>query len=334
MSSDPQPQNPPAPASLEDVAPPPTLPVDAAEPDPLQALRQDPRQDPRQEKTRKRVAMYLALVAAAFVIVPFLFWRGAWFGRALPDAELEQYLNDKDQPRHIQHALVQIGERIERGDKSVEQWYPTVVLLTDSPMQELRVTLAWVLGTDQKSEAFHKALLHMLQDRDLLVRRNVALSLVRFQDAAGRDEILAMFRPTVVRSPAAGTVRYRAKMESRVDNGTAVARIELGPNGQGPDGQGQNKLVDARTPVPGTVLEIKIPDGSTVSEGDELMVLSPGEMHLWEALRALVIIGQPEDLELLTQFERFGSAGLPEKYRQQAQSAANEIRRRSESISK
>ena len=316
MSSDQQPPNPPAPASLENVAP-----VAAAEPDPLQALRQ--------EKTLKRVAVYLALVAAAFVIVPFLFWRGTWFGRALPDAELEQYLNDKDQPRHIQHALVQIGERIERGDKSVEQWYPTVVHLTDSPIQELRVTLAWVLGTDQKSEAFHQALLNMLQDPDLLVRRNVALSLVRFQDAAGRYEILAMFRPTVVRSPAAGTVRYRAQMESRVDGGTAVARIE-----QSPDGQGQVKMVDARTPVPGTVLEIKIPDGSTVSEGDELIVLSPGEMHLWEALRALVIIGQPGDLELLAQFERFGSAGLPEKYRQQAQWAANEIRRRSEAIAK
>ena len=277
--------------------------------------------EPMKEKQRRRITLYVTIVAVAFVVIPFLFWRGTWFGRSLPDAELEKYLNDKSQPRHIQHALVQIGERIEKGDTSVQRWYPTVAGLASSPIQELRVTTAFVLGADPKSELFHGALLKLLEDTDVLVRRNAALSLVRFQDASGLPVIRSMFEPTVVRASASGTVNYRAQLESGVEAGTVVARISIG---------GENKS-EVRTPVPGKVLEIKIPEGSAVREGDELMVLSPGDLHVWEGLRALMVIGEPQDLELLSQFERFGAADLPEKFRKQAQLAAAEIRRRSES---
>ena len=276
--------------------------------------------EPMRPKVRRRITFYLTITAAAFVIVPFLFWRGTWFGRALPDAELGKYLTDKDQPRHVQHALVQIGERIEKGDTKVKQWYPAVAALTSSSVQELRVTLAWVLGTDPQADEFHNALLVLLRDQDMLVRRNAALSLVRFQDDSGREEILAMFRPTTIRASAAGKVEYRAQLESGVDDGTVVAKIERGPDDN----------VNVPTPVPGKVLEIKIPDGSAVEEGDELMVLAPGELHVWEALRALVVIGRPEDIELLTQFERFGAADLPAQYRRQTQVAIAEIRRRAD----
>lgn len=273
---------------------------------------------PMEEKQRRRVTLYVTIVAVAFVVIPFLFWRGTWFGRKLPDSELEQYLNDASQPRRIQHALVQISERIERGDRSAQRWYPQVVALASSPTPELRVTLAFVLGSDPRSELFHETLLKLLGDSDVLVRRNAALSLVRFNDAAGIEEIRGMFRPTLVQASASGTVRYRAQLDSGVEAGTVVARIERGPD----------EVVNVQTPLPGKVLDIKIPEGSTVEEGDELLVLSPGDLHVWEALRAMVVIGQPEDIEALAQFERFGSAELPEKFRQQARLAADEIRRR------
>src|SRR5690348_11656409 len=120
--------------------------------------------EPMKDKQRKLVTMYVTIVAIAFVVIPFLFWRGTWFGRPLPDDELERYLNDKSQPRHIQHALVQIGERIEKGDTSVQRLYPTVAEQASSPIQELRVTTAFVLGADPKSELFHTALLKLVDD--------------------------------------------------------------------------------------------------------------------------------------------------------------------------
>jgi hypothetical protein len=278
--------------------------------------------EPMQEKTRKRITLYVTIVAVAFVVIPFLFWRGTWFGRPLNDGDLDQYLRDKSQPRHVQHALVQISERIEKGDESVKRWYPQVAALASSPAPELRVTLAFVLGADPKSELFHKALLELLHDPEVLVQRNAALSLVRFRDDSGIEVIRDMFKPTVVKASANGTVRYRAQLESGVEGGTVVARIE----------QASGETAEVRTPLPGKVQQIRIPEGSAVHEGDELMVLSPGDLHVWEALRAMVLIGQKQDLELLAQFERFGAGELPANYRTQAELAAAEIRRRSEAL--
>jgi hypothetical protein len=46
-------------------------------------------------------------------IVPFLTWYGTWFGRALSDEKIAEYLADEKNPRHIQHALTQIEARME-----------------------------------------------------------------------------------------------------------------------------------------------------------------------------------------------------------------------------
>ena len=48
------------------------------------------------------------------VLMPFLFWWNTWFGRHLSDQQLTEYLHDDKKPRHIQHALVQMGERMAR----------------------------------------------------------------------------------------------------------------------------------------------------------------------------------------------------------------------------
>ena len=64
------------------------------------------------------------------VLFPFLFWYGTWFGRRLTDAQIEQYLHDTAKPRHAQHALVQIGERLGRGDSQVARWYPAILDLS------------------------------------------------------------------------------------------------------------------------------------------------------------------------------------------------------------
>ena len=76
---------------------------------------------------------------------------------------------------------------------------------------ELRLTAAWVMGQDNTAPEFHQALLHLLADPDPMVRRNAALGLVRFADASGHDEIVAMLSPTTIVAPAAGVISIRVK---------------------------------------------------------------------------------------------------------------------------
>ncbi len=60
--------------------------------------------------TRNRLLFFLT--AWLIVLMPFLFWWSTWFGRHLSDTQITEYLNDDKHPRHIQHALVQLGERM------------------------------------------------------------------------------------------------------------------------------------------------------------------------------------------------------------------------------
>src|SRR5438270_5965521 len=78
-------------------------------------------------KPRRPSNIWLIIVAALFIIVPFLTWYGTWFGRDLSDEDIAKYLVDEQNPRHIQHALLQVEEKIERGDESAKKFYPQIV---------------------------------------------------------------------------------------------------------------------------------------------------------------------------------------------------------------
>src|SRR5579864_1656358 len=141
------------------------------------------------------------------VLMPFLFWWSTWFGRHLTDPQLTEYLHDDKKPRHIQHALVQLGEKMStQNDASVARWYPDLIRLANYPVEEVRNTDAWVMGQDTSATGFHDALLKMLQDASPMVRGNAALSLVRFGDASGRPEIVALLQPATVTAPSDGRV--------------------------------------------------------------------------------------------------------------------------------
>src|SRR5215472_6638261 len=90
-----------------------------------------PEKSPHGMPTRTRLLFYLT--AWLIVLLPFLFWWNTWFGRQLPDRQVTEYLRDDKRPRHIQHALIQIGERIMRHDVRVAQWYPELVRLATHP---------------------------------------------------------------------------------------------------------------------------------------------------------------------------------------------------------
>src|SRR5215470_299332 len=159
----------------------------------------------------RRAYLLISLFALALVLLPFLFWYSTWFGRALSDSDLDAYFADRAKPRHAQHALVQVGERLSRG-QNVARWYPEVLAQAESSGVEIRQTAAWIMGQDRSYQPFHEALLRLIHDPEPMVRRNAALSLAAFNDPAARTELAAMLRPYSIAAPVAGTLRYRLKL--------------------------------------------------------------------------------------------------------------------------
>ena len=255
------------------------------------------------------------------VLMPFLFWWNTWFGRQLSDKQLREYLLDDKKPRHIQHALVQIGERVARHDAGVTRWYPDVVRLASYPIEEVRNTDAWVMGQDATSKdassaGFHEALLKMLNDPSLMVRGNAALSLVRFGDATGRPQIVALLQPAKVIAPQPGKVTDASAVGTVIHQGGIIVKIES-------DG----RTSEVRSPITGRLRELSVQPGKTVAAGDEIAVLDPGTEQVWEALRALFLVGQPEDLAAIRPYER-ELPEIPDHVRKQAVETEQAIRQR------
>jgi biotin carboxyl carrier protein len=269
------------------------------------------RTDPK--RPGRKAYFLITLFAFLLVIFPFLFWHGTWFGRGLTDQEIDSYLNNfVNKPRQAQHALVQIGERLSRGNMAARRWYPKVIEMTASQSLELRQTAAWLMGQDHTYDPFHDALRRLLSDPSLMVRRNAALSLSNFHDTAALPELRAMLRPSSIPSPAGGAVRFRLKEGEYVNPGTLVARV------------GDTEV---RSQLPGEVRALRVPDSSPVKQGDDLADISADKEHVWEALRALYTIGGSEEVEDVQRYIR-GAPGMPEKVQQQASLTLQAIQNR------
>jgi len=270
----------------------------------------------------RRWLFLIVATAFLFVLMPFLFWESTWFGKPLADAQIEKNLADRAHPRKAQHALSQIADRILSRDTAVRdsarKWYPQVVEFSTSSVDELRLTAAWVMGQDNSVPDFHAALLHLLTDVHPMVRRNAALSLVRFgQDASGHDVVLEMLNLFTVRAPQTGTLSERLKPGDTVNPGTLLGRLQ----------QGETKK-EIRSQVPGTVEHWIAQDGAVANTGDPLLSLSPSAEEVWEALRALYVIGKPEDLPSVDRYARVAQ-DMPDSIRRQAIETARAIRERS-----
>jgi HEAT repeats len=264
----------------------------------------------------KRASLIVIAAALLFVVMPALFWQQTWFGRELSDDQITEYLADKEKPRNTQHALAQLSERVQRRDPAVKQWYPNIVSLARHPVAQIRLTSAWLMGQDTGSEDFHQALLLLLDDADPMVARNAALSLAGFGDSAGRPVLQAMLRPYTVTASRDGVITNRLKQGDFVDQDTLLGRIEVA---------GEAESVELRSPVPGVLEERLLKDGAAVSVGQPVMVLGPSPDHAFEALRALVLVGEEEDVELVRPFLR-PSEDAPARLAEQARLTIDEIR--------
>jgi hypothetical protein len=267
---------------------------------------------------KRRTPLPFIILAVLFVVVPFLTWYLTWFGRPLSDENIANYLSDEKNVRHVQQALTQIEGKIEKGDASVKRWYPQVVALSNSSVVEIRKTVAWVMGQDNKADEFHAALLKLLQDPQPLVRRNAALQLVRFGDASGRAELRAILQPYNVVAPIAGTISSVLIEGGVVNENALLARIT----------NSQNQAQELRSPLPGKITSVAAHEGARVAAGDVILTIAPDSDFVYEALRALLFVGEAEDLPDIERYA-VGVAGMPERIKLQAAETAKAIRSRS-----
>lgn len=266
---------------------------------------------------RLRASGPILILAVLFVLGAFLSWYFSWFGRGLSDADIATYLTDQHKPRHVQHALLQIQQRIESGDPAATKWYPQVIQLAASPEREFRLTVAWLMGFDNRSQEFHQALLQLVRDPEPIVRRNAALALVRFNDKSGRAELRAILEPYQLLAPASGVVASTLKEGSQVARGTLVMRLT----------QAANVSEEVRSPLPGKLDRIFAPAGSNVAAGSVMLTINSDEDSIWEALRGLALIGEAEDLAAVELFAR-SSSSTSDRIQQQAAQTVNAIKGR------
>ena len=270
---------------------------------------------------RVRASGPILILAVLFVVGAFLTWYFTWFGRNLSDADISQYLVDEKHPRRVQHALLQIQHRIESGDASAKQWYPKVINLSSHAETEFRLTVAWLMGFDNKSEEFHQTLLKLVKDPQPIVRRNAALALVRFNDTAGRHELLAVLQPFEIKSPTTGTLESLLPAGSDATRGTLVGRINSGSG-----------IVEVRSPLPGRIEGVAAVVGSKVNPDTTLIRVISDEDSIWEVLRGLALVGRLEDLPLIESYAN--ASAQPNRIRQQAAATADAIKRRSSQTEK
>lgn len=283
---------------------------------PLPSSPPDDKQ-PDDRQLRRRTPWPLVVVAVLFIVVPFIAWYGSWFGRALTDEQIEEYLLDAEKPRRVQHALSEIERRIAARDGSVRRWYPQIVMTADNPHADIRLTAAWVMGADTRAAEFREPLLRLLSDAEPSVRRNAALSLVSFGDARGRAELRAMLRPYPVRARSEGTALTALTEGSQVRRDSMLVRFEIKPNSTG----------ELRSPLDGKIERALIKTGDGFRNEQELFVLAADAVTVGNALVALGRVGEPDDLADVEAYAR-GVEGMPEYVKKQAALTAEAIKRR------
>ena len=101
-----------------------------------------------------------------------------------------------------------------------------------------------------------------------------------------------------------------------IHQGGIIAKIESG-----------GQTAEARSPISGRLRELSVKTGQTVAAGDEIATMDPGTEQVWEALRALYLVGQPEDIPAIQPYER-ELPEIPDHVRKQAVDTEQAIRRR------
>jgi hypothetical protein len=149
-----------------------------------------------------------------------------------------------------------------------------------------------------------------------MVRGNAALSLVRFGDAAGRPQIVALLQPAQITSPESGRIVDADRPGTVIRQGGLIAKLQYG----------HEQIAEIRSPIPGRIRSVA-GTGANIAAGAEIAVVDPSTEQVWEALRALYLVGQPDDLPAILPYER-DLPDISNDVRQQAVETEKAIRQR------
>ena len=124
---------------------------------------------------------------------------------------------------------------------------------------------------------------------------------------AGRPQIVALLQPATITAPDGGHVIDVDKAGHLDSPGRAIAKIK--------DGQRHHRSALADQRPHSHAFRSRRERASR--QGAEIATIDPGDEQVWEALRALYLVGQADDLPAIRAYER----DLPEmsdRVRQQA----------------
>jgi multidrug efflux pump subunit AcrA (membrane-fusion protein) len=115
------------------------------------------------------------------------------------------------------------------------------------------------------------------------------------------------------------------KVVTAVHHGGFIANVQVDRSAVA--SQNEQQTTELRSPISGRIRTLFVAPGSHVAAGAEVATVDPGDEQVWEALRALYLIGQPDDLPAIRPYQR----ELPEisdRIRQQALLTEKSIRER------
>jgi pyruvate/2-oxoglutarate dehydrogenase complex dihydrolipoamide acyltransferase (E2) component len=158
----------------------------------------------------------------------------------------------------------------------------------------------------------------LLADPEVIVRRNAALALVRFNDVSGRPELLAILQPFTVNAPAGGTLQSSLASGAQINRGALLGRIQ----------QTNAEVTELRSPLTGKVDRLLVTNGGTLAKGDAVLTLKSDEQSIWEALRGLAVVATPEDVPSIERYAN-GAEPVSERLKTQAALTVSAIKGRS-----
>ena len=150
---------------------------------------------------------------------------------------------------------------------------------------------------------------------------------------------MALLQPAEVRVPASGPISESTPQGSWLDNGRIASVVDTAaPDTNLREGGVVAKLgvttaanatsvVELRSPITGRVRTIETQRGRQVRPGDIVAVIDPATEQVWEALRALYLVGRPEDLDAIRPYER-DLPSISNDVRKQAMETEKAIRTR------
>src|SRR5438874_41096 len=104
----------------------------------------------------------------------------------------------------------------------------------------------------------------MLTDSSPTVRGNAALSLVRFSDASGREQIVALLQPAHLIAPLSGHIIDADRPGTAIHQGGIIAKL----------GYGHEQTMEIRSPISGRIHSIFATTGATVAAGTEIAIVA------------------------------------------------------------